>query len=126
MKSEPRETRRIPTKLGCKYADEYYAQTKDISEEDARGIYKCTDGCPFDFLDDCVLENAPATCRGILAGLLANRAVSCSLQTLELYSPYPHKKTFYICTHCKERLVSVGKAARYCYRCGAKIWYANG
>ena len=122
MKSGPRETRRIPTRLGCKYADEYYAQTKDISEEDARGIYKCTDGCPFDFLDDCVLENAPATSRGILAGLLANRGATCSLVTLELYSPYPQKKIFYECTNCRGKLIGDVKAnMKFCYRCGSRI-----
>lgn len=114
------------TRLGCKYADQYYAGEFNITEEEAKDIYICAvdsitgiPECPFGFLSDCLEEmHLPDNYKnGVVLDLLGNKVKTCKLIPVEL-SP---TKGGYECSDCKGIIRGMVEFMKYCYRCGVRI-----
>ena len=115
----PKESR-----LGCVYADRFYAALKGITEEEAQKVYKCsyTDSedhspaCPFPELPECLQESGltPQWKLGIVKDRL-------NIKTAKLVPLNAKSKTYMECSGCKAQRVKEYYPPNYCLRCGAKF-----
>lgn len=121
MKGHYDRTKQAETaRLGCKYADQYYAATLGIGQERARDIYRCassgsddiTPTCPFPELSGCLETcDLPKNWKlGYIAGRLTRQET-----TLVRHPDFIDQ---YICLNCDGVIKIKG---RYCLRCGARV-----
>ena len=116
------------TRMGCTYADRYYAGEFNVSEEEAKEIYICKTAvyhsehipeCPFDFTPDCLydMHKADNYKDGVVDGLLGNKAKTCKLILVEL-SP---NKRGYECSNCQGIIRGDISFMDFCPRCGVRV-----
>ncbi|KKM82979.1 hypothetical protein LCGC14_1314140 [marine sediment metagenome] len=113
------------TRLGCKYADQYYAGAFNVTEEEAKEVYNCSVAvfhsetipkCPFDFLPDCLMEKPACYRDGVVAGLLGNKVNTCKL------IPYDYSgQVRYECSNCGGVIKGEIEFMKFCYKCGVRI-----
>ena len=118
------------SRLGCKYADQYYAGMLGIPETEAKKIYSCSidreikgiPECPFGFLPDCLkeIDMSENWKQGVIIGLLNERGSTCSLVPFALM-PNLNDKIGYECSHCKATVIGDPTFMRFCYHCGARV-----
>lgn len=118
------------SRLGCKYADQFYAGMLGIPETEAVKIYSCAidnqmkgiPECPFGFLSDCLeaMDISENWKLGIVVGLLNERGSTCSLVPFDLM-PGLNDRVGYECSHCKATILGELLFLKFCYHCGARV-----
>lgn len=114
------------TRLGCKYADQYYGGEFNITEEEASETYLCAvdsklkgiPECPFGFLSDCLEEMKMPENRkwGGVAFLLSTKVKTCKLTPVDV-----GKRIDHICSECNGVIRGDITFMKFCYRCGVRI-----
>ena len=128
-----KETER--SRLSCKYADQYYAAQFNITKEEAKSAYKCSDDsglqgipeCPFGFLTECLetIEESIDWKRGVVTGLTNSKGVYAKLVPISYENSSGIRQPGYVhyeCTNCKG-IIQGGTPdwMAFCPNCGARV-----
>ena len=113
---------REDTRLGCRYADRYYAEQFNIPKEEAQEIYICAsnqydnDGIPeCPFIEGCLESYSIEECKESVVDSLLN-VKTCKLIPVE----YSQNKTAHQCTNCQGIIRGEIEFMNFCYKCGGR------
>ena len=120
----------LQTRLGCKYADQYYAELLGIPQKEARLAYECGGSpdfnsylaeCPFDFLPECLeaMDRTQYWKDRWLAGVLACAFLYTKTRLIPF--SYLEGNILHECSNCKGVIKGEVEFMNYCYRCRARV-----